>query len=262
MAYALITGAGKGIGKAIALELAARGYDLLLVSRTEKDLAELSEQARQNYHVQASYWVGDLSETGAAERVYAWVNSLNISLEVLVNNAGYGMSGLFLEQDFAKLENMMQLNMLSLTAFIHRFAPTLQQSRRSYILNVASTAAYQATPGLSTYAASKTFVLALSRGLNQEFKRSGLSVSCICPGPTNTAFFERANLGARGLEQVKKVHMESHEVARIAVEAMLKGKPEVVPGLQNKSVAFLSWLLPKSVIESVADRLLRGVMKD
>src|SRR5690554_2679477 len=262
MAYALITGAGKGIGKAIALELAARGYDILLVSRTETDLIDLAEQIRQNHHVRAAYWVGDLSAADAAGRVFDWVTSLNGPLEVLVNNAGYGMSGLFLEQEFAKLENMMQLNMLSLTAFIHRFAPLLQMQKRSYILNVASTAAYQATPGLSTYAASKTYVLALSRGLNQEFKGSGLSVTCICPGPTNTAFFERANLGAKGLEQIKKVHMESRDVARIAVKAMLKRKPEVVPGLQNKSVAFLSWLLPKSVIESVADRLLKGVMKE
>src|SRR5690606_6678921 len=191
MAYALITGAGKGIGKAIALELAARGYDILLASRTENDLIALAEQARQSYGVQASYWVGDLSAPDAARHVFDWVTSLNVSLEVLVNNAGYGMSGLFLQQDYNKLENMMQLNMLRLTAFIHRFAPSLQQQKRSYILNVASTAAYQATPGLSTYAASKTYVLALSRGLNQEFKRSGLSVTCICPGPTNTAFFER-----------------------------------------------------------------------
>ena len=262
MAYALITGAGKGIGKAIALELASRGYDLLLASRTEKDLLALAGEARERYGVQAAYWVGDLSETDAPQRVFNWVTELNAPLQVLVNNAGYGMSGVFLEQNFDRLENMMRLNMLNLTAFIHRFAALLQMQKRSFILNVASTAAYQATPGLSTYAATKTFVLALSRGLNQEFKRSGLSVTCICPGPTNTAFFERADLGAKGLEQVKKVHMESHDVARIGVEAMLRGKAEVVPGLQNKSVAFLSWLLPKSVVESVADRLLRGVMKD
>ena len=260
MAYALITGGSKGIGRAIALELASKGYDILLVARTEQDLIKLCGEIGDQHAVETKYFVTDLSDADALGRVFEWVGELNIDLEVLVNNAGYGLSGYFEMQDLAALNNMMYLNMINLTGFTHKFLPLLKKQKRAYILNVASTAAYQATPGLSTYAATKSFVLSFSRGLGAELKGTSVSVTCISPGPTDTSFFERANLSSEGLEMIKKVHMPTAKVAKVAVEALFKGKAEVIPGLQNKSVAFMSWLFPKYVVETVARKLLRNAM--
>lgn len=262
MAYALITGGGKGIGKAIALELASRGYNILVIARTESDLKEVCIDISERYVVKALYHVTDLSQQDAIKDVYDWVQSLNIDLEILVNNAGYGLSGYFEDQSVTALNNMMQLNMTTLVNLTYSFLPLLKKQKRGYILNIASTAAYQATPGLSVYAATKSFVLSFSRGLNFELKDSSVSVTCISPGPTNTAFFERAEISKKGLEMVSKVHMNTKTVAKIAVDALLNRKPEVIPGLQNKSAAFLSWLFPKNIAEKVAGKLIGNVIKD
>jgi len=262
MGYALITGGGKGIGKAIALELASKGFDILIISRTEEDLQQVCAEIKKNSRVTAQYFVIDLSREHAIEKVFSWVQSLHIEIEVLINNAGYGLSGYFEKQDLSALKNMMQLNMFTLVNFTHTFLPQLKRQKRSFILNIASTAAYQATPGLSTYAATKSFVLSFSRGLNSELKNTSVSVTCISPGPTNTGFFERAHMSKKGQEMVKKVYMETQVVAKIAVRALLKGKPEIIPGLQNKLAAFLSWLFPKSIVEKIAGKLLGKAIGD
>jgi len=256
MGTALITGGGKGIGKAIAIELASKGYDILIVARTELDLKQTCMEIEQKFDVKTHYFVIDISEQNAIKKVVSWVLALKIDLEVLVNNAGYGLSGYFEKQDLSALINMMQLNMLTLVSFTHTLLPLLKKQKRSYILNVASTAAYQATPGLSAYAASKSFVLSFSRGLNIELKKTAVSVTCVSPGPTNTSFFKRANLSAKGLKMVEKVHMETKTLAKIAVHALLKGNPEVIPGFKNRTTAFLSWLFPKFIVERIAGKFL------
>jgi len=261
MAYALITGGGKGIGKAIAIELATKGYDILIVSRTENDLKQVCIEIEKANTVKTFYFVIDLSQEQSAEKVFTWVKSQHIEIEILVNNAGYGLSGYFAEQHLEKLKNMMQLNMLTLISFTHIFLPQLKKQKKSYILNIASTAAYQSTPGLSTYAATKSFVLSFSRGLHSELKNTSVSVTCVSPGPTNTAFFQRANLSEKGLKRITKVHMQPGIVAKLAVEALLQKNPEIIPGWQNKSAAFLSWLLPKFLVERIAGKLLNNVIE-
>ncbi len=260
MAYALITGGGKGIGKAIAMELSAKGYNILLISRTEEDLIDVCNTLEKIYSVKAHYFVADLSIEGIEGKILHWVQSLNIEIEILINNAGYGLSGYLENQDLASLKNMMHLNMVTLTAITYAFLPQLKKQKKSFILNIASTAAYQAIPGLSVYAATKSFVLSFSRSLKIELMNSTVSVTCISPGPTNTSFMERANLSERGLELVNKIHMPSEQVARIAIKALLAGKTEVVPGLKNKATSFLSWLLPKFLIERIAGKLIKNVL--
>lgn len=262
MAYALITGGGKGIGKAIAMELSSRGYNILLISRTEKNLAQVCNEIETMYPIKAQYFTADLSIEGIENKIFQWVQSLNIEIEILVNNAGYGLSGNLENQDLVGLKNMMQLNMIALTAITYTFLPQLKKQKKSFILNIASTAAYQAIPGLSVYAASKSFVLSFSRSLKIELINSSVSVTCISPGPTNTAFMERANLSARGIELINKIHMQPGKVARIAIKALLAGKAEVVPGLKNKLTSFLSWLLPKFLIEKIAGKLIGNTLKD
>lgn len=261
MAHALITGASKGIGKAIALELALKGYDVLLVARNESALSETCQEIMDKASVDAQSLVLDLSSDDAALRLREWVDSLHVDLRILVNNAGYGLSGRFEEQKLETIQNMMQLNMTNLVSLTHLLLPLLKRCPQAYILNVASTSAYQPTPNLAVYAASKAFVLSFSRALNNELKKSSVSVTCVSPGPTNTAFVERAQLTEKGLERMKKVHMEASDVAKIAVRALFSRKAEIVPGLTNKSASFMAWLFPKSLVENIAGRIIGNVIE-
>jgi short-subunit dehydrogenase len=151
---------------------------------------------------------------------------------------------------------MMQVNMTTLVELTYLFLPRLRQyatpATPAYILNIGSSAAYQAVPGLSLYSASKGFVLQFSRGLRQELKRSLVSVTCVCPGSTDTAFIDRAQVGDKGRKAAERVNMTPQEVGRQAVEATLSGKAEVVTGALNKLGKLMAWLLPKGLVEQTA----------
>lgn len=249
MSYALITGASKGIGRAIAVELARRRWNLLLVARSEGALQSLASELTAQSGVKADYLAIDLSEPDAPRRVVDWCTGKGYSVTALINNAGYGLSGPFERYSPAENANMMQVNMLALAQLCQLLLPQLRQQSRAYIMNIASSAAYQAVPGLSLYAATKAFVLSFSRGLRQELRPGPVSVTCICPGPTDTDFVVRAGAGPKALRAADKVNMTPEAVARIAVDSMLAGKAEVITGALNKVGAFFSWLLPKGLVE-------------
>jgi short-subunit dehydrogenase len=255
MSFALITGSSKGIGKAIAIELAKKKYNLLLVARDEDLLKTTCNLIKKEYDVEAVYIAIDLSESTATQKIYDYVKDENLKIEILVNNAGYGLSGYFDQYALNDIVNMMNLNMQTIVQLTHLFLPILKQEKQAYILNIASSAAYQAIPCLSVYAASKSFVLSFSRGLYQELKSSNVSVTCVSPGPTNTAFVQRANLGKKGLEAAEKVNMQPQEVAEIAVKALFNKKQEVITGVLNKLGTFMSWLLPKALIERITMKI-------
>jgi short-subunit dehydrogenase len=255
MSFALVTGASKGIGKSIALELASRKTDLLLVARNEELLRSLSEKIRNEYGVNCHYLSLDLSAPHAPQQVYNWCRSNGYDVNILVNNAGYGLSGAFDKYSLEDHLNMMQLNMNVVVEMTYHFLPDLKKHPRAYILNIASSAAYQAVPFLSAYAASKSFVLQFSRGLHLELKGTTVSVTCVSPGATDTSFVDRANIGAKGLELAGKFNMKPAEVAKIAVNAMFKGKTEVITGFLNKVGAALAWLLPKKTIEKASAKI-------
>jgi short-subunit dehydrogenase len=252
MAYALITGASKGIGLAIAEELARRKFDLLLVARSKALLQEVSQRLAATHGVKTDFLAADLAETGAAQRVFDWCQTKNYSVEFLINNAGYGLSGPFEKHSLAEHTDMMRVNMTTLVELTYLFLPQLRQLSKAYILNIGSSAAYQAIPGLSLYSASKVFVLQFSRGLRLELKRSSVSVTCVCPGATDTAFVDRAQIGEKGRKAAERVNMTPTEVARQAVEATLAGKAEVVTGVLNKLGKLMAWLLPKGIVEKTA----------
>jgi len=252
MAYALITGASKGIGLAIAKELARRKFDLLLVARSESLLAEVASQLASEHNVKTDFLAVDLAQSGAAQRVFDWCRQKQYTLQMLVNNAGYGLSGPFEKHSMSEHTNMMAVNMTALVELTYLFLPQLRQRSKAYILNIGSSAAYQAVPGLSLYAASKSFVLQFSRGLHQELRRSTVSVTCVCPGSTDTNFVDRAQIGDKGRKAAEKVNMTPTEVARQAVEATLAGKTELVTGLLNKAGKLMAWLLPKGLVEQTA----------
>lgn len=252
MSYALITGASRGIGLAIASELARRKFDLLLVARSESALEQAAGQLAKEHGIKTDFLAVDLAETGAARQVHDWCSQHKYTVQVLVNNAGYGLSGPFEKHGLSEHIDMMRVNMTSLVELSYLFLPQLRQQPKAYILNIGSSAAYQAIPKLSLYAASKSFVLQFSRGLHQELKGTPVSVTCVCPGATDTSFVDRAQIGAKGRKAAEKVNMTPEAVARQAVEALLAGKAEVVTGLLNKAGKLMAWLLPKGLVEKTA----------
>jgi len=252
MAYALVTGASRGIGRALALALAGCGYDLLLVARSEEALQELCSEIMLEHKRDANFLAIDLAEPEAAATVAAWAQQQTKDLVVLVNNAGYGLWGRFEQLPLAEQQNMLQLNMNLPVALTHALLPALRQGKKSYILNVASTAAYQAVPSLTLYAASKAFLLSFSRGLRYELKDTNVSVTCLCPGATTTSFADRAGMGSELQKTAEKVSMTPEAVANAAVAAMLSGQAEVVPGILNKVSAGLTSLVPKGLTERIA----------
>ncbi|GAA3974213.1 SDR family oxidoreductase [Hymenobacter antarcticus] len=252
MAYALVTGASRGIGRAIALQLAQRGYDLLLVARSEDQLTVLALEIGTRYKRQARVLATDLAVPAAAETVAAWATQQTDQLAVLVNNAGYGLWGRFEQLGLAEQQNMLQLNMHLPVALTHALLPALHQAPKGYVLNVASTAAYQAVPSLALYAASKAFLLSFSRGLRYELKTSNVSVTCISPGATTTSFADRAGMGAELQATANKVSMTAEAVAEAAVTGMLAGEAEIIPGVLNKVSAGLTSLVPKGLVEKIA----------
>jgi short-subunit dehydrogenase len=255
MEYALITGASKGIGKAISTDLAARGFNVLLVARSEELLQQEAARISAMYPVKADWLALDLSTAEAAQNVYDWCRAKGYTVQALVNNAGYGLSGPFEKYSPEQYANMMTLNMSTLVSLTRLFLPELRNQSRSYILNIASSAAYQAVPGLSIYAATKAFVLMFSRGLRQELHKTSVSVTCVCPGATDTDFPNRAQVGPKGLKAAEKLNMSPETVALLATRAMLSGKAEVITGFVNKVGATLAWLLPKNLVENIAGKI-------
>lgn len=250
--YAVITGASKGIGKSIAIELAKRQYNLVLVARSENLLNEVKKEIKSSYKVEVEILDLDLSENGSASKLLAFCETKNLKVSVLVNNAGYGLSGKIDKHAIEANSNMIQLNVLSLTQITQTFLPILEKNAPAYILNVASTASYQAIPGLAIYSATKAYVLSFSRALYHELKSRNISVTALSPGPTATDFSDRAQIGEKGLKAAEKVNMTAEEVAKIGVDALFDKKPEVVTGILNKIGAVGAGLLPKFLAEKIA----------
>jgi len=257
MTYALITGASKGIGRALAREWAGRGHNVLLIARSESLLQHEAEAIRKEFGVSADFFAADLSDPRAPERVFYWCHEKGYRVDVLMNNAGFGSSGAFDKISLEEQLQMMQVNMNTLVALTHLFLPFLRQLPRAYILNIASSAAYQAVPFLSVYAASKAFVLTFTRGLHVELNGSSVSVTCVCPGSTDTDFAHTAQVGAKAMKAAAKVNMKPEDVARQAIDSMLSGKAEKITGLINQVGAFLVWLLPKRLAEKTAAGLYK-----
>jgi uncharacterized protein len=255
MPFALITGASKGIGKSIAEQLAARGFDLLLIARSADLLEQVAKEISLTTNKNCQWLALDLAEDQAAESVFEYCNKNQFVVSVLVNNAGYGLSGRFEKYSEQEHADMLRVNIITLTKLTRLFLPSLLKQPAAYILNIGSSASYQAVPLLSAYAASKAYVLNFSRGLFQELKNTTVSVTCICPGPTDTNFVNRANVGTKGQKAAERFNMSPQTVARIAVDSLFRRKPEVITGGLNKLSAFFAWLLPKSIVEKIAMKL-------
>ena len=251
MPYALITGASKGIGKAFAQKLAERHHDVLLVSRSGDLLKQLADELISKYKIKAYYLPLDLSILNASEKILEWIQSNQFEVDILINNAGYGLWGKFSELDLNEQEEMIRVNIHTLVHLTHKMIPVLQKQKKSYILNVSSTTAYQAIPTLAVYAAAKSFILSFTRSLSHEMKGTNISVSCLSPGTTKTDFVERSRMyHMKALSD--KMSMTPKAVAAIGLKGMFAGKREIIPGVTNKVGAFLAQHAPKWLTEKTA----------
>ena len=256
MKFALITGASGGIGLCIARELAKRKNNLLLIARSTDKLKTICSELEKEFAIKADYLSVDLSNPLATQTVVEWLHTKSYAVDTLVNNAGYGLWGRVDATPADQLNNMMQLNMNTVVNMCHAMLPELKKQPKAYIMNIASTAAYQAVPTLATYAASKAFVVLFTRGLRRELKDSNISVTCVSPGATTTNFIDRAGMEAMK-ERAEKFSMAPEAVAAIAVNGMLKGKAEVLPGFTNWFSVQLTYFVPKFIPEKIAEGLYK-----
>ncbi|MEK6783106.1 MAG: SDR family oxidoreductase [Bacteroidota bacterium] len=256
MVYALITGGSGGIGLCLARELASRKHNILLVARSGEQLSRLCLELKNEYQIRADFLSIDLSAPDAHQTIKLWINKNSFEIDILINNAGYGIWNPVEKTRLEDLTNMMQLNMTTLVNLCYSLLPELKKQPKSYILNVASTAAYQAVPTLTTYAASKSFVLLFTRGLKRELRQSTVSVSCLSPGATSTGFVDRAGMQSLK-ERADKFSMKPEAVAKIAIAGLLKGKAEIIPGFINWVSVQLTYLVPKSITEKIAEGLYK-----
>lgn len=252
--YALVTGAGQGIGRAIALELAGQGFGILATARTASALESLKREASVLNGGRVHTVALDLLAPGAVDALEQAVKGLDAPLVALVNNAGQGLYGMFDTLPLEEQHRMMRLNMDLPVMLTHRLLPHLKRQKEAYILNIASMVAYHALASMAVYSGSKAFVLRWSRSLRLELASTGVKVSCVCPGSVLTGFTDRA--GMRTMEDLaKKFGTPPEPVAKEAMRAMLRGTAEVVPGLMNRVTAGLQGLLPGALIERIASSI-------
>jgi short-subunit dehydrogenase len=257
MSYALITGASKGIGKSIALELAKYKYDILLTARSVDLLQQTAEEIKKLYPVNVHFLPLDLTELNASQKLFDWCVQNNFPISILVNNAGFGLSGSFEKILLKQTNDLLQVNITVPTQLCSLFIPILKQQPKSYILNIASSSAYQAVPMLAVYSAAKAYILRFSRALKHDLSGTNISVTCLSPGPTDTDWAKTANVSDKVLKMADKLNMTPQKVATIGVKAMFNKRSEVIAGFTNKLGAFMAWLLPGNLVEKTTGKMYK-----
>jgi len=242
---ALITGASAGLGVEFARQLSKRGHRLVLAARRKDRLDALAKELGNARAVAI-----DLSKANAAAKLMADLEAAGEQVEILVNNAGFGLIGRFAELDSKRERQMIDLNVGALTDLCRAVAPGMIKRKSGAILNVASTAAFQPGPKMAVYFATKAFVLSFTEALHEELKPHGVKVTCLCPGPTRTEFGEVAGFGGNGA--FDKVAMEAGEVVEAGLKGMDRNRAVIVPGLVNKIGAISTRFAPRSVVRKIA----------
>lgn len=243
---ALVTGASMGIGVDLAECFAADGYDLILTARSESALQTLADRLSSTYGVEAAAIPADLGERGSGTRLIEEVTRRGLHVDVLVNNAGYGIAAAFAGSKLDDQLGMIDLNDRALVELTHHVWPGMLEKGRGGVLNVASTAAFQPGPLMAVYYASKAFVLSFSEALWREARGTGVHVSCLCPGPTTSNFRARAGTGATRLS--KRPKMSARDVAALGYRGFQENERVVVTGFQNAVGARLARFLPRNVV--------------
>jgi short-subunit dehydrogenase len=255
----LITGGSGGIGLEMARLLAARGHHLVLASRDPGRLQAAADELRRAHGAEVHAHAIDLSEPGAAQRLFDHTQRQGLHIDALVNNAGFGAIEEHVAIDAVQLQRMLQLDVVAVAELCHRYGGAMKQRRAGRILNVASTAAFQPTPYFAAYGAAKAFVLNFSEALAMELEDHGVSVCCLAPGPTDTAFFDTLDPRrvSGGHFFGKAGRADPREVAAAGVALMLGGGLTRVVGWRNRLMILGNRFVPRSMVATVSKRMLR-----
>jgi uncharacterized protein len=250
----LITGASSGIGAAFARKLAARGRNVFLVARSEDKLIALCNELGRLTSIRAQYLALDLQHPDAPAQLFEETTKRELEIEMLINNAGFGSMGDFATLDLAHELEMLDLNVKSLVDLTHRFLVPMRERRQGTIINVASTAAFQAVPFMATYAATKAFVLSFSQALWEENRVHGVHVLALCPGVTDTNFFEAAKIDRPPMRTVQT----AEEVVEAALRGLARHKGFVISGWANWVTIEVERILPRSLVTRFVGRAFRS----
>lgn len=251
---ALVTGASSGLGADFARNLAQRGCHLILTARREEQLRALADDLTQRYHIEVSVNPMDLAAPDAPQQLYDQIQAAGQTVDVLINNAGLGIYGTFLEIPWERERAMLELDILTLVHLTKLFARDMATRRSGHILQIASIGAYQPSPTYATYSAAKSFVLYFGEALAYELRGTGVTCTVLSPGVTQTEFLQVA--GQNPSLYQRTVMMTSEQVVEIGIEAMLKGRPSVVPGLLNGVMAFSTRFMPRQWAAAVAHQFM------
>jgi uncharacterized protein len=249
----LITGASSGIGLELARLFAGGGSDLVLVARSETRLRELAGELEAGHGIRCHIHPADLASPGAPTGIQRALEQAGIAIDVLVNNAGFGAHGPFAELDLERQLAMLQVNVVALTHLTRLFLPAMIERGRGGVLNVGSLAGFQPGPLMSVYFATKAYVLHFSEGLAEELAGTGVTVTCLAPGPTRTGFADVAGAGSTRLFAMGT--MGAAEVARIGYRGFRRGRTIVLPGASNRLSALAAQLSPRSWVRKVVKGL-------
>jgi len=257
---ALITGASAGIGEALAKRFARAGYHLVLVARSADKLKALAQSLTEQHGVKTWVSVADLSEPDAAQRLAAAMRRARRPIDVLVNNAGVLEHGNFVDTSAARHLELIALNVAGLTAMLAHFVPPMVARGHGRVLNVGSIAAFQPIPMLATYAATKAYVLSLTESLSEELKGTGVSISALCPGITDTGMLAGARQGSKELNKLPKFLIgDADAVADEGFEACISARVICVPGAVNQAAMLASRATPKWLLRRVSGAMVIGV---
>ena len=249
----LITGASSGIGFELAKLYANSGCNLILVARTASKLENLKNEVTRDHNVRVELVVADLAEVDAAEKLVDEINARKLTVDVLVNNAGFGQLGQFAGIAVQRQLDMIRLNVVTLMHLTRLLLPGMLERKRGGILNVASTAAFQSGPNMAVYYATKAFVLSFSEAIHEELDGTGVKVVCLAPGPTETGFGDDSGINKTRIFTANA--MNAAQVAQAGFDALKSNRAIVIPGWKNRAGALLTRIVPRSVVRKIVKKL-------
>ena len=258
MKFTLITGASGGIGEAFARRLAAEKHDLILVARSENKLHEICDELMLKHDITAHYVALDLTAPEADKKLFDETERHQMQIEWLINNAGFGSMGDFARLDLENELAMIDLNISALIALTHRYLPLMRERKSGVIINVASTASFQPVPFMATYAATKAFVRSFSEAIAEENRSFNITVTALCPGPTETNFFDAANVSSEVKKSFAQKGLETpEEVVEDALKAVRRGRAQAISGWSNYFLARAVNFVPNFLITRAVGKVLR-----
>jgi len=252
----LITGASSGFGEEFARQYAEQGHSLVLVARRLDRLQELAEALRRQYRIDILVEQVDLSDVAAVIQLHQRLRERGIAIDILINNAGHGLQGTFVDGTLDAALAMLQLDVVSLTAVTHVFAQDMRTRGSGKILLVASLLAYQGIEKFAVYAAAKAYVLRLGEALHRELKRDGVTVTVLCPGMSDTGFATAAQ--QKITPALKLLMMQPAPVVRAGIRALQAGRISVVPGWMNKATVIFVWATPRWLHQAILSRIMNA----